>query len=54
LAAKGAGEVGTLPLLEQNYPNKDHANDNVNGTDKPDHGKLNLILLVLFGAEGGT
>ena len=38
LAAKGAGEVSALTLLEKNHPNQDEANDNVNGTDKPDHG----------------
>jgi hypothetical protein len=42
LAAKGAGEVSTLALLEKNNSNQDEANDNVNGTDKPDHAKLNL------------
>ena len=51
LAAKGAGEVSTLTLLEKNHPDQDDANDNVDGTDKPDHLKLNLILI---GAEGGT
>jgi hypothetical protein len=33
LAAKGAREVGTLTLLEKNYPNQDEANNNVNSTD---------------------
>jgi hypothetical protein len=33
LAAKGAGEVSTLALLEKNHPDQDDANDNVDGTD---------------------
>jgi hypothetical protein len=49
LAAKRAGEIGTLALLEQNNTNQDDANNHVNRTDKPDHAEPQSN-----GAEGGT
>ena len=52
LTAKGAGEISALALLQQNNANQDEANDNVNGTDKPDHGETETSILI--GAEGGT
>ena len=69
LTTEGAGEIGTLPLLQEDNRDKEERDDDVNDGQEDDHancflkrlrskrmnsGSGDAILRILSGAEGGT